>query len=148
MVPIKRLDKFDLIATLLCSAQQRYGVVFNTKQLRLTLQNVKRRCLNEGTGFLTKTLPRLCKHLDQALTGTIKLNPITVGFATIDDSKLPRFLGELFSLIFQKDGSVLPDPDANCVRVIRGILLVFYKYELPYTPAQEQDVVSAFVKTE
>jgi len=148
MVPNKSLDKFELIATLLRSAHQRYGVVFNTKQLRLTTDVVKRRCLTEGPGFLTKTLPRLCKHLDQALTGTIKLNPTSVGFATVTGSKLPRFLGELFSLIFQKDGCVLPDPDAKCVRVIRTILLVFYKYELPYTDIQEQEVVSAFLQAE
>lgn len=144
----KSLDKFQLIAALVRDAHLRFGSVFNTKALRLTTNVMKRRYLKEGTGFLTKTLPRLCKHLDQALTGTIKLNSISVGFASERGSELPRFLGEFFSKIFQKDGSVLPDPDASCVKVVREILLVFYKYELPYTVDQEHEVVQSFIKAE
>lgn len=148
MVPNKSLDKFQLIAALVRDAHLRFGSVFNTKDLRLTTQVIRKRYLLEGTGFLTKTLPRLCKHFDQALTGTIKLNPTSVGFSTSKGSELPRFLGEFFSKIFHSDGSVLPDPDALCVGVIREILLVFYKYELPYTDDQEQEVVSAFKQAE
>jgi len=148
MVPNKSLDKFQLIAALLLDAHMRLGVLFNTKSLRLTTNVAKRRYLSEGTGFLTKTLPRLCKHFDQALTGTIKLNPTSIGFATIRGTELPRFLGELFSQIFQKDGSVLPDPNAQCVMWIRRILLFLYKLELPYTDSQEQEVISAFKQAE
>jgi len=148
MVPNKSLDKFQLIAALLQDAHMRCGVVFNTKALRQTTKVAYRRYLLEGTGFLTKTLPRLCKHFDQALTGTIKLNSTSVGFSSIRGTELPRFLGEFFSKIFQADGSVLPDPDAKCVRVVREILLQLYKLELPYTKDQEQEVIQAFKNAE
>jgi len=148
MVPCKSLDEVEIIATLLCDAHSRHGDVFNTRSLRLTLGKVERRYRSEGLGFLTKTLPRLGKHLDQALTGTIKMNATSVGFDTLPDSKLPRFLGELFRLIFQHDGSVLPNPDASCVETIRLICYPFGKYEKPYREDQEQQVIEAFKKAE
>jgi hypothetical protein len=72
------------------------------------------------------------------------MNAETVGFDSLNNSKLPRFLGELFKCIFQHDGHVLPDPDAQCVVTIRQILYAFYKYELPYSVEQEQQVLEAF----
>jgi len=148
MVKHKSLDELELIAALLHDAHKRYGDVFNTRSLRNTLNVCIRRYRSEGLSFLTKTLPRLDKHLQQVLAGSCKLNPTSIGFTTIRGTELPRFLGELFSLIFHTDGSVLPNSDANCVRVIRDILGAFYKLKLPYNDVQEQKIIDDFCKAE
>jgi len=148
MVCNKSLDEFELIAALLHDAHLRYGEVFNTRALRNTLKVLKRRYRLEGIGLLTKSLSRLDKHICHVLAGSTKLNPTSVGFTTIRGSKLPRFLGELFSLVFRSDGTLLPNPDADCVRMIRDILCCFYKYKLPYQDKQEQKVIDDFIKAE
>jgi hypothetical protein len=148
MVNTKSLDEIELIATLLCDAQQRFGDVFNTRQLRNTIKLCSRRYRREGISFLTKTMPRLDKHLTQVLAGEQELDVRSCGFTTMRSSKLPKFLGELFSLVFHTDGTLLPNPNAECVRMIRDILCAFYKYKVPYRDVQEQQVVSDFKQTE
>lgn len=147
MATVKSLDENELVAALLADAHASLGV-FNTRTLRLTQQWMSRRVLSEGVGFLTKTLPRLGKHFDQALTAGIRLNAASVRFNSCRNSQLPSFLGELFQRIFHQDGSLLHDPDVNCVKYVRQILYSFYKYELPYDEEQEQEVIQAFKKAE
>ncbi len=144
----KSLDELELTASLLCDAHASLGAVFNSRALKLTLQKVGKRVRHEGLGFLTKTLPRLCKHFDQVLTETITFDAAKQGFEPMPNSKLPKFLGELFSRVLSSDGHVLPDPDAQCVSIIRLLCLHFYKYELPYEEKQEQQVISAFQQAE
>lgn len=148
MEDIKSQDDSKIIAALLHDVHNAHGLVFNTKALKLTLQKVDKRVFKEGLSFLTKTLPRLGKAFDKALAGDTPLNSIDHGFKPMADSKLPRFLGELFSCVLSKDGTLLPNPDATCVKSIRQILYLFYKYELPYTDAQVQQVLLKFARTE
>lgn len=148
MVPIKRQDEYKLIAALLHDTHVSHGVVFNTRSLRLTLQQVDRRVRSEGISFLTKTLPRLGKAFDKALTGHTPLSAAKLGFSSMRNSELPLFCGEFFSRVFDPTGRVLQDPCAESVRVLRDIMYLFYKYKLPYTEEQELKVVSSFIKTE
>jgi hypothetical protein len=148
MVAIKSQDEFNVISAMLRDAQASHGVVFNTSAFRLTLKKVENRMRLEGVGFLTKTLPRLGKHLDQALSGATQLNSTVCGFKPMNGSKLPRFLGELFSRVFTNDGYLLPDPDATCVSTLRKLLVPWAKYKLPYRDEQEQSVISDFKKAE
>jgi hypothetical protein len=148
MVSNKSLDEVNLIAALLHDVQTSHGVVFDKRALRNTLKKVSDRTRLEGLSFLTKTLPRLGKALDKALSGIHNLNAASVGFDSLPDSELPRFLGEFFKLVFHPDGTVLPTPCADSVRVLRQILYLFYKYELPFSDEQEQKVLNSFVKTE
>jgi len=148
MVTNKSLDELVVIEHLLYDAHVSWSSYFNARALRLTLEKVRQRVRFEGLSFLTKTLPRLGKCLDQALTGVIPLTAANHGFDTMVDSELPRFLGEFFSRIFQQDGALLLEPDAQCVKVVRQVLYLFYKYELPYTETQEQTVIDSFKKTE
>ncbi len=148
MVSNKSLDEVEVIAALLQDAHASYGDVFNSRALRLTCQKVRSRARSEGLSFLTKTMPRLCKVLDKALTGVIPMNRQNHGFDSLDDGELPRFLGEFFMRIFHLDGTLLPNPDAQCVAIVRNILTCYYKYELPYTEDQEHEVLQAFIKAE
>lgn len=145
---IKSQDEYEIIAALVQDVQSVHGLVFNTRALKNTLSKVRSRIRKEGLSFLTKTLPRLGKAFDKAIAGGDALNAIDYGFKPAIDSKLPRFLGELFQCVLTKDGTLLPNPDATCVKSIRQILFVFYKYELPYTDEQVQQVLQRFEKTE
>jgi hypothetical protein len=148
MVRNKSLDEYKIIAALLHDIHNRHGLVFNTRALRLTLNKVKSRMRMEGLSFLTKTLPKLGKALDKGLTEQYLLNGTDLRFTTQEGSKLPRFLGELFNRVFDQAGHVLPEPCITSIKMLRDVLYLFYKYELPYTDEQEQAVVSKFEKTE
>jgi hypothetical protein len=138
----------NIIAALLRDFHKRHGVVFNERSLRLTTNVVKRRVLMEGTSFLTKTLPKLGKAFDKALALESPLNASSLGFATEPGVKTPKFLGEFFKRVLDHDGQPLPLPCIASIKVLRDILFVLYKYELPYTDKQEEEVISKFVRTE
>lgn len=148
MDPNKSLDVNKVIAALLRDAHASLGDVFNTRALKLTCNKVSSRLRAEGVGFLTKTLPRLGKRFDQALAGEVPLNAIELGFKPLPGSQLPMFIGELFSRVLHPDGTLLPDPDANCVRYIRLVLNLYGKYKLPYEEVQKQEVINAFKQAE
>jgi len=149
MTPNKSLDEvLNLIVALLRDAHASRELIFNISDLNLALKYVRERSGTEGIGFLTKTLPRLGKHFDQVLAGMIELDVQPLGFETQVESKLPSFLGSMFSAVLAKDGSILTDPDAKCVKLIRQVLYSFYKYELPYDESQEQQVIEAFKQAE
>lgn len=148
MAPDKSLDELNLITALLNDAQLLHGSVFNTRALRLTKKFVARRVRSEGLGFLTKSLPKLGKSFDKALAEECCLNAATHRFKPMRGSQLPRFLGELFSQVLQPDGSVLPNPNVECVRLIRDILFCFYKYETPFNDEQVRQVLLKFERTE
>lgn len=63
-------------------------------------------------------------------------------------TKLPQFMWELTSRVFEWDGLVLQNPCSSSVKVIRQICFLFYKYKLPYSDEQEHAVISSFEKTE
>jgi len=145
----KSLDESKLIAAYVRDVlTDAHGLGLEPRSVRLTLDKLAKRLRFEGVGFLTKTLPRLGKAFDKALTHTQKLNATELGFSTLPGSELPRFLGELFSRVLQPDGSVLQEPCAKSVLAIREICYLFYKYELPYTTDQERTVIDRFVKTD
>ena len=141
-------DSYDIIATLLRDVSKRHDGVFNTSSLRKTLQKVQKRLAAEGMGFLTKTLPRLGKAFDKAISGTTPLDATKLGMESLPSSKLPKLLGEFFQRVLSPDGVLLEHPCVASVSVIRDSLYLFYKYELPYTDEQEQEVVAKFEKTE
>jgi len=151
MVPWKSLDESKIIAAVLhdvFAACGKVGIIFNSKARRAMYNYIERRVFSEGLCFLTKTLPRLGKAFDKALSENTRLSATSMGFRAQKGSELPRFLGELFNRVLRPDGTVLQDPCVLSVRYIRQLLYLFYKYELPYTNEQEQQVISRFEKTE
>jgi hypothetical protein len=148
MAATKSLDELSIIAAVLHDVYTTHGSWFSYSAYSHTLNKVEKRLNQEGIGFLTKTLPRLGKALDRALSSSTLLNANALRFDSQDNSCLPRFLGEAFNRVFDIDGSLLPDPCVTCVRVIRQICYLFYKYELPYSEVQKISVIQKFVKTE
>jgi len=144
----KSLDEHKVISTLLHDVRTLCGDVLNNKALRNTTRVVERRVLSEGIGFLTKTLPKLAKLFDRALANECPFNATSLRFSTKGDSQLPRFLGEFFERIFDKNGIVLQFPCIKSVGYVRQICYLFYKYKLPYTPEQTQQVIHKFLRTE
>jgi len=144
----KSLDESKIIAALLHDIHMSHGTVFNYRSYKLTLQKVNKRLRAEGIGFLTKTCPRLGKAFDKALAGERNLNCTDLGFENLPGTQLPRFLVELFRNVLQPDGRLLQHPCAKCVRDIRQILYLFYKYKLPYSHEQEHEVIAKFERTE
>jgi len=150
MVPNDRLDEEKLlINALLCDVQTLHCDVFNQRSFRLTYRKVCDRINREGLSFLTKTLPRLGKALDRALTGEVPMNSTKYAFKSIPNSQLPMFMGELFQCIFSHNGWLLPTPSVHCIKTLRMILFYFYKYDkVKYSPKQEQKVIAQFLQTE
>lgn len=146
MVSKKSLDELELIAALLRDVQMSHSEVFTPRSCRLTIAKIISRFEREGIGFLTKTLTRLGKAFDKALTGKVPLD--STGFRKIPGSQLPRFLGELFQCIFSHDGWILPTPCVKSIKSLRQILLAFGKYKLPNDTDQEQKVLSEFERTD
>jgi len=144
----KSLDQYKLIAALCTDVYTSYGSVINTKSLRLTLNKVKRRLASEGSSFLTKTLPRLGKAFDKALAEETPLVCTPLGFKPYKGTQLPKLFGELFEKVLQPNGAVLQCPCVNSIKHIRQLLYLFYKYELPYSDEQEQQVLGKFERTE
>lgn len=145
----KSLDQnleVQIIIALLTDVQTKYSKEYTPRAYRLDCKTIERRYAREGISFLTKALPRLARSLDRALAGNVSLD--AAGFRKIPGSKLPRFLGWLFQQVFASDGRVLPYPAIECISALRQVLFVFYKYELAYDAALEQEVVKTFCKVE
>lgn len=149
MVHKKSLDPYiQIFIATLRDVQTSHSSVFTPRALRLTIQKTEKRCVREGLSFLTKTLPRLGKALDRALTGEVPMDCTKIAFEAIPNTKLPKFMGELFQCVFTHDGRILPTPCVNCINSLRDVLYLFYKLELPYADKQEQKVLNSFTKTE
>lgn len=134
------------IAALLCDVQTKHSGVYTPRDTRLDQRKLFSRMTREGIGLITKTLPRLAKAFDRALTGEVSLD--STGWCKSPGSQLPRFLGGLFKSVFTLDGWVLPTPCVACIATIRQVLGLWYKYELPYDRTQEQEVIEQFERTD
>jgi len=120
--------------------------VLPPRAVRLTLHRVTERYKHEGIAFLTKTMPSLGKCLDKALSSSTRLN--TPGWCKLPGTELPKFMGELFSCVFDNDGWILQNPDALAVKNLRGLLYSFYKLETTYAKETEDRVLRAFKDAE
>jgi len=117
------------------------------KNLRRDISTMENRTRTEGLSFLTKTLPKLGKALDQGLLSSRLLIPREFGNSH-KDRGIPAFLQAYFRRVFDTQGVLLAEPDAFAVKHLRQVLFFAYKLELPYSSEQEASVVDAFVQTE
>lgn len=131
----------------LIDASRRHGSVFPSRNATNTIKRVRQRYSCEGLSFITKTMPRLCKALDRALSGECRFDAGRE--RKLPNSELPRFLGELFELVFDNDGWLKQYPSASAVLTLRGILMPFYKLKVNYNEEDtNNEVLAAFKAAE
>jgi len=117
------------------------------KSLSRDLLTLRSRVFKEGLAFLTKTLPKLGKALDQGLVSGCFNVP--EGFkASHSNANTPAFLQVYFKQVFDEHGFLLVQASAEAVKHLRQILYFAYKLEVPYTSSDEDRVIDSFIKTD
>lgn len=117
-----------------------------TIECRRDKETILRRYNAEGIGFLTKTLPKLGKAVDKALSTGAKLQ--FSSFHKKKGTELPILYWWLFSLVFDSTGRERSDACPWALVRLRQLLLVFYKLELPYDEREQEKVLANFISTD
>jgi hypothetical protein len=101
------------------------------------IEVINTRVRHEGICFLTKTLPIFAKEILRSLRlGVLEL-PDDFPFKRKRRSGVhPAFLQDILIRIFTSDGYVRSDADPQAVWAVEQICFLFYKYELPFKPAE------------
>lgn len=94
--------------------------------------------------ILTVEMPTLGKDLLRALTTGRFEN--TSNFVNAKNSPLPKFMYECFIHIFDKDGYIRSNH--SDIAALRQILMMYYKFELPFTREQELEAHTKFIETD
>lgn len=117
------------------------------KHLRKDIETTKSRVQCEGLSFLTKSLPKLGKALDQGLENSRFTLP--QGFRQSHGNRsIPAFMQEYFNLVFGCEGILRKDASAEAIKHLRQCLFFAYKLESPYSKETEERVISSFVNTD
>jgi len=130
------------VLTGLCLIVQDLG--YSVRLIQSDIRTLQTRSSNEGLAFLTKTLPALGKAFDRALgIGVFKLPP---SFSRKwRDSEIPSFLGSLFTLIFDRDGTLRKDACASAVKSVRQVCFFAYKAITPYRDEDVDRILEGFI---
>jgi len=123
-----------------------YGSLAVKQESKRDCAELRNRVRSEGLSFLTKTLPKLGKVLEKALTQDTLFAP--PGLEYRSDSTTPKFLGWLFEQVFSDKGEELSSASPRAIRDLRQILYFSYKLEMPYTDKQEDECLQAFRDTD
>lgn len=110
-------------------------------------KKLRSRTENEGSSFLTITLPSFSKGLEKALSRG-KVDPQDFpGFAW--RSGLPLFLGGFLDRIFVRDTGVLRDvPCVDSIFAVRQLSLFYSKMLLPCSEARERAAMRQYIACE
>jgi hypothetical protein len=93
------------------------GVPFHSNDQRTLVERLK----SEGTSFIKVTLPILGKALDQGLvSGEFKC---PAHFRLKRDSRLPVFLGHVFSMVFEDCGALRERPHLGSIYFLQRFCL-------------------------
>lgn len=109
-------------------------------------EEIRNRVRSEGLGFLTKTLPRLGKAIDKALSKGVMLQ--FTSFKRRKGTELPAFCWELFNKIFDSAGRERSDACPMALKQLRQLCFVLYKLKLPYDLATADEAIKSFVQTD
>jgi len=118
----------------------------NAASIERDCETVMSRTATEGVSFLTKTMPKFGKAILEGIE-TGRLNPC-VGFGAHGRTRLPAFMQDAVSRLFQNDGTLQVDPSPEALSYLEQVLFLCYKIELPSELEADHRVVSDFVKTE
>lgn len=109
------------------------------------IQTLSRRVEDEGISFLTITLPTLAKGLERALDQGYASSGLWTSFSC--RGGYPKFLGGFLRKIFDASGTLLPEPDIDCIAAVRQLCYLFHKLELECTDARKLKAVQSFWQT-
>lgn len=121
--------------------------VVSPRDLRKDTSVITDRTRSEGLSFLTRTLPKLGKALDQGLTGG-RLNVPREFKLEHNTTSRPAFMRAYFSRVFGEDGLILDGACPESVKHIRQVCFLAYKLELPFRDEDCDRVVASFVANE
>jgi hypothetical protein len=109
-------------------------------------REIANRARSEGLGFFTKSLPKLGKALDRALSSGERLQ--CSGFKLKRGTQLPEFFGTLFRCIFDETGRERSDACPMVLGQLRQLLFVLYKLKLPYDEETAARTVQQFAEVD
>ncbi len=118
------------------------ALAVDTARDELTLA---RRHEEEGDSFLTITLPRYAKTLEQSLAAGVWLSSTLLGFSKSGRAGLPHLFRGFLELIFAPDGTLRDDPSADAVWAIRQVCYLTSKIERECTPARVDAAYQAYL---
>lgn len=102
---------------------------------------------HEGDSFLTITLPSFASDFERSLE--LGYVPSDAFFGFKKRQGLPVFLrGFLYGVFDKRTAVVLDKVDAECVRSIRQLCLLYKKVEFPTTPARDRKAAEKYKDTE
>jgi hypothetical protein len=108
-------------------------------------ESLTRRYEHEGDPFLTITLPTFAKDLEKGLRNGVwpETNP------RFDRrSGLPVLLRGFLLRVFDDNGCLLDDPDANCIWAVRQICYLTQKVERPVSSERLDEAFRSFIETD
>ena len=114
--------------------------------IALDVDYIKLRWEEEGDSFLTITLPKFAKTLERALDTGFWPAQEPLGFKRIRG--LPTFMSGFLSRIFHKNGTLLDDPDTDCIWAVRQVCYLSHKIGRECTPERVQAAFDQFVRTD
>jgi len=139
------VDYYEVIAHLLTDIQTS-SLGLNTHELKKDLKKILKRSSNEGSEFFTKTLPAYGKRIDYSLTTGKPLD--CTGFRKETGADWPKLFGSILKQVFTPDGAVREDCNSQCIKILRTLSYLFYKYEVPHDSTQENTVIDGFLQNE
>lgn len=104
----------------------------------------------EGLGFVTLTHPAMNDFFQKSLAigafadSPTMTRPRGLGRKSVDDHR-PRYLWCLFSMIFEEDGTLKPDPDVNAIAFVRQWLLMAKKVEIDCSEERKEASLTDFL---
>lgn len=114
--------------------------------LQRDIDTVVSRVNREGIPFLTVTLPKLGKAVDESLE-TGWFNRPKEFKAHGRGSEVPAFMHGLLHPCYSDEGHLV-GMQADRLKAIRQVCYLCYKLELPYSQEQEASVIDSFLATE
>ena len=115
------------------------------------LSRLHRALSNEGLSFITITHLDQCNFFQKSLAlGTLvhdlAFNPRPRGFGSkSSNDQRPSYLWGLMSLIFQEDGTLVPDPDVNAIAFVRQWLLMAKKLEIDCDESRKETTLTEYL---
>lgn len=110
-----------------------YALPQSEESLSRDRDRIRRAAVERGIHLFVVDLPSVGKLLDRSLSsGFLDLGrlPLT---RTAPGSKLPIFLGSLWTRIFREDGFLHETPDVQAIKLLRQVLYMMKKLPLPFS---------------